>query len=125
MFGLFSAKEPNRNGGSPGHNGQALIDLVGLDTVVHIMDKCHEVLKDDEARIYELIVRRFMAVFLPTARWDNVTRETVVAGETFIKQPGVLVVGMLLARRKPSKAKPRPRRKSRPHPCWTRTARSA
>jgi ABC-type lipoprotein export system ATPase subunit len=31
MFGLFSEKEPNRNGGSQGHNGQALIDLVGLE----------------------------------------------------------------------------------------------
>ncbi len=31
MFGLFSAKESNRNAGSPGHNGQALIDLAGLE----------------------------------------------------------------------------------------------
>ena len=31
MFGLFSAKEPKRNGGSKGHNGQALIDLTGLE----------------------------------------------------------------------------------------------
>jgi DNA topoisomerase-3 len=41
-------------------------------------------LKEDERRIYELIVRRFLAVFLPAAEWDLVTRETVVLGEIFL-----------------------------------------
>jgi len=41
-------------------------------------------LRDDERRIFELIVRRFLAVFLPLAHWENVTRETVVEGESFI-----------------------------------------
>lgn len=41
-------------------------------------------LRDDERRIFEMIVRRFFAVFLPLAHWDNVTRETVVEGESFI-----------------------------------------
>lgn len=41
-------------------------------------------LRDDEAKIYDLIVRRFLAVFLPAARWENVTRETVVEEETFV-----------------------------------------
>ncbi len=40
-------------------------------------------LRDDEARIYEMITRRFLAVFLPSAEWLGVTRETVVEGETF------------------------------------------
>jgi DNA topoisomerase-3 len=40
-------------------------------------------LRDDERRIYEMIVRRFLAVFLPSAEWLNVTRETTVEGEVF------------------------------------------
>jgi DNA topoisomerase III len=40
-------------------------------------------LRDDERHIYEMIVRRFLAVFLPSADWLNVTRTTVVEGETF------------------------------------------
>jgi DNA topoisomerase-3 len=40
-------------------------------------------LYEDERKIYELITRRFLAVFLPSAEWLNVTRETVVEGETF------------------------------------------
>lgn len=51
-------------------------------------------LREDETKIYELIVRRFLAVFLAAAEWENVTRETVVLGETFVtrsrrlKKPG-------------------------------------
>ena len=41
-------------------------------------------MRDDEARIYEMIVRRFLAVFMPAAEWSTVTRDTVVAGETFV-----------------------------------------
>lgn len=41
-------------------------------------------LRDDERRIYELILRRFLAVFLPEAVWDQVVRETVAGEETFV-----------------------------------------
>jgi DNA topoisomerase-3 len=51
-------------------------------------------LRDDEARIFEIILRRFVAVFLPAARWDNVSRDTVVEGETFnIKSRRLAVAG--------------------------------
>ncbi len=40
-------------------------------------------LRDDERKIYELILRRFLAVFLPSAEWDQVARDTVVNGELF------------------------------------------
>ncbi len=40
-------------------------------------------LRDDERNIYEIIVRRFLAVFLPAAKWEHVSRETVVEGESF------------------------------------------
>ena len=49
-------------------------------------------LKDDETKIYELIVRRFLAVFLPHAQWENVARETVVEGESFFTRSRRLTV---------------------------------
>ena len=52
-------------------------------------------LRDDETKIYEIIVRRFLAAFLSAAEWENVARETVVLDETFVtptssrlKKPG-------------------------------------
>lgn len=48
-------------------------------------------LRDDERNIYELIVRRFLAVFLPIAKWEHVTRETVVEGESFLTSDKRLV----------------------------------
>jgi DNA topoisomerase-3 len=41
-------------------------------------------LRDDDRKIYEMIVRRFLAAFLPSAEWLNVARDTVVEGETFV-----------------------------------------
>jgi DNA topoisomerase III len=43
-------------------------------------------MRDDEARIYEMIVRRFLAVFMPAAEWLTVTRETTVEGEVFVNK---------------------------------------
>ncbi len=40
-------------------------------------------MRDDETRIYEMITRRFLAAFMPSAEWLHVTRETVVGGESF------------------------------------------
>jgi len=40
-------------------------------------------LRPDEARIYNLIVRRFLAAFYPPATWIKVERVTVVAGHHF------------------------------------------
>lgn len=41
-------------------------------------------LDPDEQRIYELIVRRFLAAFFPAAEFKTTTRTTVVAGQTFL-----------------------------------------
>ncbi len=43
-----------------------------------------------EGRIYDLIVRRFMAAFFPPAVWENVERITEVAGERFKTRTRVL-----------------------------------
>ncbi len=45
----------------------------------------------DEAKIYDLVVRRFVAVFHPAARYNLTTRLSVVAGETFKSTGKVLV----------------------------------
>ena len=55
-------------------------------------------LDDDAAKIYDMIVRRFIAVFHPAARYNLTTRLSVVSGETFkstgkvLVDPGWLVV---------------------------------
>jgi DNA topoisomerase-3 len=40
-------------------------------------------LGNDEARIYDLVARRFMAAFYPRATWTDVQRITEVVGESF------------------------------------------
>lgn len=47
-------------------------------------------LSDDERRIYELIVRRFIAAFFPAAQFVNTVRTTVVAGHPFLSKGRVL-----------------------------------
>jgi DNA topoisomerase-3 len=45
----------------------------------------------DEARIYDLIARRFLAVFFPPARFENTTVVTAVEGETFLSRGRVVL----------------------------------
>jgi len=48
-------------------------------------------LDDSEKKIYDLIVRRFLAAFHPDAIYTQTTRTSVVAGETFLSRGKVLV----------------------------------
>jgi len=48
-------------------------------------------LEDDEARIYDMVVRRFIAAFHPSAEYKLTTRITEVSGETFKSSGKVLV----------------------------------
>ncbi len=48
-------------------------------------------LADDEARIYDLVTRRFLAVFFPPAEYLVTTRVTRVEGEAFLTEGKVLV----------------------------------
>ena len=41
-------------------------------------------LNDKERKIYQLVVKRFLAVFMPTYKYEQVTIKTDIAGETFI-----------------------------------------
>jgi len=55
-------------------------------------DQTKRSLNDAEQKIYDMVVRRFMAVFYPPAEYDITTRETVVAGHTFKTEGKVLAV---------------------------------
>jgi DNA topoisomerase III len=48
-------------------------------------------LPPDEARIYDLVARRFLAVFFPAARFENTTVVTEVRGETFLSKGRVVL----------------------------------
>ncbi|MEA9392178.1 DNA topoisomerase [Acerihabitans sp. TG2] len=48
-------------------------------------------LTDDERKIYDLIVRRFMAVFFPSAEYNESKRHTHIAGEVFYTSGKVLI----------------------------------
>jgi DNA topoisomerase-3 len=48
-------------------------------------------LPPDEARIYDLVARRFLAVFLPAARFENTTVVTRVGEDTFLSKGRVVL----------------------------------
>ena len=48
-------------------------------------------LPPDEAKVYDLVVRRFLAVFLPAARFENTTIVTEVRDETFLSRGRVVL----------------------------------
>jgi DNA topoisomerase III len=48
-------------------------------------------LPPDEAKVYDLVARRFLAVFFPPARFENTTVVTEVRGETFLSKGRVVL----------------------------------
>lgn len=48
-------------------------------------------LNDDEARIYDLVVKRFIAVFHPPAKYQVTTRTAIITGEKFIASGKVML----------------------------------
>lgn len=48
-------------------------------------------LSPDEAKLYDMVVRRFIAVFHPAAEFMKTTRLTIVSGESFKSQGSVMV----------------------------------
>ncbi len=54
----------------------------------HALDK----LSDDDRRIYDMVARRFLAVFHPEAVFENTKVETTVAGHSFRTRGKVLLV---------------------------------
>jgi DNA topoisomerase-3 len=54
-------------------------------------------LSSDEQKIYDLVSRRFIAVFHPSAKYEKTVRTTIVAGETFRTTGKVLIEAGWLA----------------------------
>ena len=54
----------------------------------HRVDK----MSDDDRRVYDMVVRRFLAVFHPDAVFENTRLETTVAGHVFRTRGRVLIV---------------------------------
>src|SRR5215216_1911089 len=48
-------------------------------------------LPPDEAKVYDLVARRFLAVFFPAARFENTIVVTVVQGEAFLSRGRVVL----------------------------------
>ena len=48
-------------------------------------------LSPDEAKVYDLVARRFLAVFFPAARFENTTVVTEVAKETFLSRGRIVL----------------------------------
>ena len=48
-------------------------------------------LPPDEAKVYDLVARRFLAVFFPAARFENTTVVTAVRDETFLSRGRVVL----------------------------------
>ena len=73
-----------------------------------------EKMDDDDRRVYDLVVRRFLAVFHPDAVLENTRVETTVAGHVFRTRGKVLLVpgwrGVYLARRPRSQSPAEARR---------------
>ncbi len=53
--------------------------------------KSSDGLPPDEAKVYDLVARRFLAVFFPDARFENTTVVTEVRGETFLSTGSVVL----------------------------------
>src|SRR5690554_3818359 len=59
--------------------------------IIPTMQAPRGTLSDAEQRVYDLVVRRFLAVFFPAAEYLITTRVTVVEGESFKTEGRVLV----------------------------------
>jgi DNA topoisomerase III len=92
-FDLAVSKVPNRAHPLPEAPGTVFDDAKVTDHFAIIpTGEVPASLRDDERKIYELIVRRFLAAFCASAERDSFTRLTVVEGETFKTTSRKLVV---------------------------------
>ncbi len=59
--------------------------------IVPTNKKASDGLPPDEAKVYDLVARRFLAVFFPAARFENTTVVTEVREETFLSRGRVVL----------------------------------
>ncbi|MCB9831266.1 MAG: topoisomerase C-terminal repeat-containing protein [Planctomycetes bacterium] len=89
---LYS-KVPNRERPDSEQKGQVFDDKKVSDHFALIpTGEVPKSLRPDEQKIYDLIVRRFFAAFMPSAERETTTRKTTVEGEVFKATARKLVV---------------------------------
>ncbi|HEU4495216.1 MAG TPA: DNA topoisomerase III [Rubrobacteraceae bacterium] len=74
--------------------GKRIVDdakVTDHHAIVPTGKKSSEGLPPDEAKVYDLVARRFLAVFFPDARFENTTVLTEVKGETFLSKGRVVL----------------------------------
>jgi DNA topoisomerase III len=74
--------------------GKRIVDdskVTDHHAIVPTNKKPSEGLPPDEAKVYDLVARRFLAVFFPAARFENTTVVTEVKGETFLSRGRVVL----------------------------------
>jgi DNA topoisomerase-3 len=74
-------------------NGRIVDDSKVTDhhAIVPTNKKLSGELPPDEAKVYDLVARRFLAVFFPAARFENTSVVTAVNGETFLSRGRVVL----------------------------------
>ncbi len=83
-WGALVRKVPQRNAPRPERPGAVFDDAKVSDHFALIpTGEIPKSLRDDEKKIYDLIVRRFLAAFMPSAVRETTTRVVTVEGETF------------------------------------------
>ncbi len=74
-------------------NGRIVDDTKVTDhhAIVPTNKKLSGELPPDEAKVYDLVARRFLAVFFPAARFENTSVVTAANGETFLSRGRVVL----------------------------------
>ena len=92
-YALIAAQVPNRDNPDSEKPGQVFDDSKVSDHFALIpTGEVPKSLRPDEKKLYDLIVRRFFAAFMPSAQRETTTRRTTVAGETFKSTARKLIV---------------------------------
>ncbi len=92
-YALIASKVPNRNNPDGERPGQVFDDKKVSDHFALIpTGEIPTSLRSDEKKLYDLIVRRFLATFMPSAQRETTTRKTLVDGETFKSTARKLIV---------------------------------
>jgi DNA topoisomerase-3 len=74
--------------------GKRIVDdskVTDHHAIVPTNKKSSDGLAPDEAKVYDLVARRFLAVFFPAARFENTTVVTEVRKETFLSRGRVVL----------------------------------
>ncbi len=92
-YNFIASKVPNRANPDSEKPGQVFDDKKVSDHFALIpTGEIPKSLRPDEKKLYDLIVRRFFAAFMPSAQRETTSRKTTVNGETFKSTARKLIV---------------------------------